>query len=582
MIINRYHHRSATELKHDREALIGILKEAGAKVRGNNITCPLCDDKHPSAGIYSPNGDGYRFKCHKCKFNGSVLDVLAHLDCIDVSEVFKRLRKGTQLQKPPKVYETIEAMKQVIQGKVEAVYQYTSPATGKPDMIVFRYMTPSGKSFSQARPADNGFVFGAPEKPWPLYNRKRLEQAPLIVVVEGEGKVHALHKYSFIATTSPCGAGKAEYADWTLLTGKNVILWPDADEPGLEHMQQIEAILQDLNPVPNISVIDPDEIDLSGKQDVVDFIERQSGDKEQVQKAILNALDTAKTISIANEVGEVIKAGAEGRREAVNWPWSGINETLALLPGTVTILCGGVGASKSFMLLEAAEFWHNKGILIAVYELEDDRNYHLIRSLAQKAGVSGITSTVWQKDNPEQALSIFEQHRGFLDSFGKCIYSSRKQPTLKDVAKWIEDKAKTCRIIAVDPVTIAAHKGEAIWKEDDEFLDIIKRAAVKNECSVIIITHPVKGVSNPDVNQLAGGAAYQRFAHSILWLESHESKTSRVKMACGTIEAEYNRTLHILKARNGQGLYKKIACEFEPDTLRLKEIGVISKDKNKN
>jgi RecA-family ATPase len=175
-------------------------------------------------------------------------------------------------------------------------------------------------------------------------------------------------------------------------------------------------------------------------------------------------------------------------------------------------------------------------------------------------------------------MATFEKHRGFLDSFGKCIYSSRTQSTLKDVAKWIEDKAKTCRIIAVDPVTIATHKGEAIWKEDDEFLDMVKRVAVKNECSVILVTHPVKGVSNPDVNQLAGGAAYQRFAHSILWLESHKAKTGRVKMACGTTEAEYNRTLHILKARNGRGLYKKIACEFQSDRLRLKEIGFISRN----
>ncbi|MHC4123029.1 MAG: AAA family ATPase [Planctomycetota bacterium] len=572
-MLERYTHRTATELKRDRSALVDILKEAGAMIRGNNITCPLCDDKHPSAGIY--NGDGnYRYKCHKCNFNGSVIDVIARLDGIDASEVFKRLRNDSQQQKPTKVYQTIEEMKQVLSGQVEDVYQYTNPATGKPDMIVFRYITPDGKSFSQARPVENGFVFGAPLKPWPLYNRKRLEQAPLIVVVEGEGKVHALHKYGFVGTTAPCGALKGEYADWTPLTGKNVILWPDNDKPGQEHMHQVEEILRDLEPAPNISLIKPDELDLSSKQDVVDFIQQQTGD---IQTAILNALDTAKSRGIANEVGEIIRAGTEGRREAIDWPWSEINQTQALIPGTVTILCGGVGASKSFMLLEAAAFWHNKGIPIAVFELEDDKTYHLIRCLAQKAELSDITNIRWQKEHPIEAMNIFEKHKGFLDSFGKCIYSSRKQPTLKEVAKWVEDKAKTCRIIAVDPVTIAAHKGEAIWKEDDEFLDTVKRAAVKNECSVILITHPVKGVSNPDVNQLAGGAAYQRFAHSILWLESHEPKTGRVKMVCGTTEAEYNRTLHILKARNGRGLYKKIVCEFQSDGLRLKEIGSISR-----
>ena len=363
MLVDRYVHRKAEDLKRDRAALLDVLKEAGATIRGNNITCPLCDDKHPSAGIY--NGDGnYRYQCHKCGFNGSVLDVIAHLDGIGIDEVFKRLRSDSQTKKPPKVYATIEEMKQAIPGKVEAVYHYTDPATGKADMIVIRYITPGGKSFSQARPVENGFVFGAPPKPWPLYNRKRLEQTPLIIVVEGEKCVHALHKFGYVATTGPCGAGKAEYVDWILLAGKNVILWPDADEPGREHINQVEDILRDLDPAPNISVIEPDELDLSSKQDVVDFIQRQT---EDIKTAILNALDTAKVRGIANEVGEIIRAGTEGRREAIDWPWSEINQTQALIPGTVTILCGGVGASKSFMLLEAAAFWHNKGIPIAVY-----------------------------------------------------------------------------------------------------------------------------------------------------------------------------------------------------------------------
>ncbi len=577
-MLDRYTHRTATELKRDRSALIDVLNEAGAKIRGSGVVCPLCDDKHPSAGIYSANGDGYRFKCHKCGFNGSVLDVIARLDGIGIDEVFKRLRSNSQPQKPPKVYATIEEMKQAIPGQVEDVYQYTHPATGKTEMIVFRYMTPDGKSFSQARPVENGFVFGAPPKPWPLYNRKRIEQAPLIIVVEGERCVHTLHKYGFVATTSPCGAGKAEYTNWKLLVGKNVILWPDADEQGREHIKQVEDILRDLDPAPNRSVIEPDELDLSGKQDVVDFIQRQTGD---IQTAILNALDTAKPRGIANEVGEIIRAGTEGRREAIDWPWPEINETQALIPGSTTILCGGVGASKSFMLLEAAAYWHSRGILIAVYELEDDRTYHLVRCLAQKAGVSDITNIKWQREHPTEAMNIFEKHRGFLDSFGKCIYSSRTQPSLKEIAKWITDKAKTCRIIAVDPITIARHESEAIWKEDDSFLDTVKRAAVKNNCSVILVTHPIKGASNPDVNQLAGGSAYQRFSRSILWLESHEPKSGPVKMACGTTGAEYNRTLHILKSRDGKGLYKKIACEFQADSLTLKEIGVIPRSKNK-
>ena len=51
------------------------------------------------------------------------------------------------------------------------------------------------------------------------------------LTVEGEKVVHALHDYSVVATTSPCGAGKAKHPDWTPLAGKNVILYKSPHFP---------------------------------------------------------------------------------------------------------------------------------------------------------------------------------------------------------------------------------------------------------------------------------------------------------------------------------------------------------------
>ena len=79
------------------------------------------------------------------------------------------------------------------------------------------------------------------------------------------------------------------------------------------------------------------------------------------------------------------------------------------------------------------------------------------------------------------------------------------------------------------------------------------------------------------MNQLAGGAAYSRFSQTILWLESHNEKASRVKTTCGTTEMDHNRTLHILKARNGKGQGVKVACNFESESLTLSEQGIIVK-----
>ncbi len=119
-----------------------------------------------------------------------------------------------------------------------------------------------------------------------------------------------------------------------------------------------------------------------------------------------------------------------------------------------------------------------------------------------------------------------------------------------------------------------------MWEEDNAFLHDIKRTATDHCCSVVLVTHPIKAVSSPDVAQLAGGAAYSRFAQTILWLKSHPDKTSQVRTDCGTAEIEHNRTLHLLKARNGRGQDVRLAFNFRGESLTLREEGIIVKKRS--
>jgi len=64
----------------------------------------------------------------------------------------------------------------------------------------------------------------------------------------------------------------------------------------------------------------------------------------------------------------------------------------------------------------------------------------------------------------------------------------------------------------------------------------------------------------------------------VLWLESHSDRSGKIKTACGTTESAYNRTLHILKARNGKGQGLRLAFEFDSKTLTLQELGLIIKN----
>ena len=453
-------------------------------------------------------------------------------------------------------------------------------------MVVFRAMTESGKTFRQLSPNSTGFVFKAPPKPWPLYNRSRIQNADTVVVCEGEKCVHALHDYSVVATTSPCGAGKAQHADWTPLAGKNIILWPDNDEAGRKHMADVENLLQQVEPAPRISILEPTELDLDEKEDATDFIQQLEAaghNKAEIQAELQEVLSKAKPRGVAARVAERIEGAISGKIRAIEFPWSFLSRcSKALLPGTVTLLCGSAGASKSFMLLQALAYWHDKEIKTGCLQLEEDRDFHLTRVLAQKSGLAGLTDPDWIRANEEQSRQAYADHQKFLDGFGSRMWAAPEtEQTLEQLSRWILDRARTdCRIIAIDPITAAAQTIKP-WIQDNSFLQQIKRTAGDYNCSIVLVTHPTKAFSGPDLTQLAGGAAYGRFAQSILWLETHEPKTSKVKRQCGTTDCQHNRTLRILKARNAKGTGFRLAFQFNSESLTLNELGVIVK-KRKN
>ncbi len=578
------------QAKQNEFILIETLTDSGANFKGNKCNCPFHDDQHPSAGIYRNEAQQFCFKCQTCGVQGSIIDIIAKVENVPAADVLKRLKKSngaSQRSQPkeltPKVFESMEALKSSMPFPIENTHPYTDPATGEVDLIVFRLKTPEGKTYRQCSPVPGGWIQKKPKGLLPLYNRHRVMAADTVVIGEGERVVEAFQKQGITATTSSGGAGKAHLTDARLLVGKNIILWPDSDKIGADHMDDWEAILQKLEPAPRISRIEPADLDLSGKEDVVDFIEQlKASGCNDISAGLNEALDKAKIKGIAAGVGDLIEDIIAGRRIAVKWPWVRLGGlTKALVPGTTTLLCGNVGASKSFLVLQAVVFWFLAGIKFALYELEENRTYHLRRCLAQITSTSSLTDEDWIKDNPETARKLYADNTEFLDSFGVCIHASPEtQPTLTQVAQWIEDRAKVgCRVIAVDPITAADTGGQKTWEADKVFLNSIAKTADIYQCSIVLVTHPIKVVSFPDVTQLQGGAAYQRACQTILWLESHNEKTGQVKASCGTIDQDYNRTLHILKARNGKGQGARLAYNFTGDTLKLSELGIIVREK---
>ena len=102
----------------------------------------------------------------------------------------------------------------------------------------------SGKPKKQFRQFMNGRQ-GIPE-PRPLYNIPNILEADKVIWVEGEKCANALNELGYVATCTIGGAGMlsentAYKFDFTPLSGKELILWPDNDEAGKKLAQIVEA-----------------------------------------------------------------------------------------------------------------------------------------------------------------------------------------------------------------------------------------------------------------------------------------------------------------------------------------------------
>jgi hypothetical protein len=87
---------------------------------------------------------------------------------------------------------------------------------------------------------------GAPDLR-PLYRLPDIAFSPTVVLVEGEKCAQALAACGIEATTAMQGAkAPIEKTDWSPLQGKEVILWPDADEPGYSYMAKVATRLMAL------------------------------------------------------------------------------------------------------------------------------------------------------------------------------------------------------------------------------------------------------------------------------------------------------------------------------------------------
>ena len=173
---------------------------------------------------------------------GDIFDLLAATHGLDAKNDFAQVLEIAQNllgQAPKKVRRQKQNMDDL--GPATAKYDYFD-AQGKLIACVYRYDPPGRKK--EFRPYDVATGKHKAPEPRPLFNQPGMLQAETVVLVEGEKCALALTNAGYCATTAMHGAkAPVNKTDWSPLAGKDVLIWPDNDEPGAEYAKQVSQAI---------------------------------------------------------------------------------------------------------------------------------------------------------------------------------------------------------------------------------------------------------------------------------------------------------------------------------------------------
>lgn len=288
---------------------------------------------------------------------------------------------------------------------------------------------------------------------------------------------------------------------------------------------------------------------------------------------------------------------AAGEEKPMPLPWTRLNEGLGggLMPGTITIFIGEPGSSKTFAVLLACLYAHEKGWKWAYLPLERDNAYAERRMLA-------ILKNDWNVLNPEHAGESLE----FIKKDGVRKLMARLtvniQPNPRQMRKDAEgnyfvpechygemmdrmrELCATRDFVILDPLSMLSFDdaNRKQWESQEKFAKDLAAIVMQTQTRLLLVHHTRKSAPGMkarqnDLSEAAGSAGITRFADNVLFLEHHhEGIDSEVCGKHGVIRDErHKRVLFIAKARDGKGTGWRIACDLDERGPILIEHGCI-------
>ena len=344
----------------------------------------------------------------------------------------------------------------------------------------------------------------APEAGKPLYHLPELlADAGPVYVVEGEACADALAGLGVIATTSG-SADSADAADWPPLRGRDVVIWPDNDKPGVRYARAVTAKLRGI--AASVEWIDLAPLALPEHGDCVDWLAQHRGATADAVRALarMPAPDPSPPPVSPNATPRVIlRAACDVEPQPVDWLWPGW-----LAAGKLQLIGGAPGTGKTTVAVGVAA-------IVSAGGRWPDGSRARAGSVVIWSGEDDDADTL----NPRLRAAGADTAR--VRTVGRVVDGGESYPfdpardleALRDALRALSD----VRLLVIDPVVSAvsgdSHKNAEVRRGLQPLVDL----AGELGCAVLGITHLSKGTSGRDpVERITGSLAFGALARVVL------------------------------------------------------------------
>jgi hypothetical protein len=410
----------------------------------------------------------------------------------------------------------------------EVSYPYLS-VSGEPIVTVYKYLYENAKKeFRMFRHSDEQWK--APDVR-PLFNLPGLTKTDTIVFVEGEKCAQALIEQGITATCIMGGAkAPLDKNDWSPLAGKQVIIWPDNDEPGFGLAGRVKNVLNGL--VSSVRVVDvpngkPDGWDAA---DAIEAGEDVTAYLETIQPTFLEEIDALawNDIDYVYE-GELVDDILPRTGVATVFGPSTAGKSFVCLDWAVSIASGGkvLDHDTEQAAIAYCAFEGFSGLKRRIYGIQKHRN---IRDIPVT-----LIDAPWNLTDEEHYKDFVAQLRDLKDAYA--------------------EQGERLGLVIVDTLTNATAGSETNAQADVTLaMKRLKRTSTDLDLLILNVGHTGKD----ETRGMVGSFAYKSEADAFIEIRAERDElTSEIK----------SRSVFIDKVKDGPSGY--VASEYNLDIVHL-------------